>query len=76
MALNHAYRYGDRDRPGWRIAFDYDEDDIESLKHDVPPSHRRWYPEDKEWWVSVEYEDVIVSLFRDFEAYLRQPNLL
>jgi len=33
----------------------YDEDFIDALKRHVPPEHRQWKPEIKQWWVSEKY---------------------
>lgn len=75
MSLKAAYRRGDgQKRPGWAIQFAYDPEVIEALKKAVPPQFRSWDDELKEWWVHVDYEDALLRLWPDFEAYTRQMS--
>ncbi len=76
MGLKAAYRAGYGNRPGWRIRFSYDAEIVERLKASIPHTQRAWFQESSEWWVSQEYENVILALLPTFAAYLNQPQLL
>ena len=73
--LQQAYRGGHQGRPGWRLAFTYDQDTIAALKALVPAVDRSWDEEHKYWWVASEYEDVLLKLFPGFSAHLHQTSL-
>ena len=79
--IKQAFRGGSwrSGAPGWRLDFtyDYDEDAIVALKRLIPPDGREWNPEPEVrlWWISEVFEEEILMLFPDFEAYLRQPQL-
>lgn len=76
MGLRTCCRSGDdKGRPGWRFSFEYDEELKDRLKQLIPPSLRAWYPETKEWWIDAGCEQVLLQLFPDFEAHLRQQPL-
>ena len=62
--------------PGWRIQFDYDPDLVEALKGQVPHTERKWNPEEKYWWVSDKYLNVLKQLFSNMEAFSAQGKLL
>jgi len=69
MNLTQCIRGGDRDRRnGFIIAFHYDQDVVENLKMAIPHTEREWREDSKTWWVSEEYNDVLQSLFGNFEA--------
>ena len=53
---------------GWLIKFEYNVELIEELKRAIPHIHREWREDSKTWWVSEEYNDVLKSLFGNFEA--------
>lgn len=75
--LRQAHRGGDANgRPGWWIGFSYDEIAIKRLKDAVPSDRRAWDGESKCWWVALEYEAQILVLFPEFDAYLKQGQLL
>ena len=48
---------------------------IELLKARVPADCRAWDPDRKRWWISIEYEGVILRLFPAFRAYLDQEAM-
>lgn len=73
--LNRCYRYAQDRCSGWRIAFEYNAEKVEALKVAIPHIHRSWNPEVKEWWINAVYEEQILKLFPDFEAFLNQPRL-
>lgn len=75
MALTQAFRAGYEGRAGWCITFRFDADVIRALKERVPWADRSWDGETKTWWVSAEFEDVLLKLLPDFEVYLRQGAL-
>ncbi len=55
-------------RAGYLITFDYDEELVETLKHLIPHTEREWRQDDKVWWISITFEEVLKSLFHNFEA--------
>lgn len=75
MRLRGAFRAGFKDRAGWRLALTYDADGVEKFKKAIPHTHRAWFPEAKEWWVSRAFEEEVLAMFPEFEAFLRQPAL-
>ena len=76
MTLLTCFRAGRDGRPGWRLAWDYAPDVVEDLKARVPHTERAWDEDAGEWWVSAEYEDVLLALVPSFQAYRDQPRLL
>ena len=69
MNLTQCIRGGSKEgRSGYLIAFDYDISIIETLKRSIPHTEREWRPEDKVWWISIEFEDKLKVLFKNFEA--------
>jgi len=70
-----AYRAGLNDRSGWCLAFKYDDQLVERLKRRIPHTSRAWLPSAKEWWVASEYEQEVLELLPEFEAFLRQAPL-
>jgi len=67
--LTQCIRGGSKDgMAGFVIAFHYDQDLVESLKQAVPRTEREWREDSKTWWVSTAYENVLKSLFSNFEA--------
>ena len=78
MSIIHAYRQpkeGDSRFPGWTLKWSLEPDKLEEFKRRVPWSHRSWSQPKGEWWVSADYEDVVLDLWPDFRAYLDQPQL-
>ncbi len=69
MFLTQCIKGGDQNkREGWLISFEYDQDFIETFKERILHISREWRPEQKVWWVSVEYADTLKQLFTNFEA--------
>lgn len=69
MYLTQCIRGGDKDgRSGFLIAFDYDQDLVETLKRAIPHTDREWRDDDKVWWVNAKYEVALKSMFKNFEA--------
>lgn len=77
VSLRSCYRAGDATgRPGWRLAFPFDEDIVAALGA-LPWQDRHWHPKpDREWWVAAEHEPLLRRLFPDFAAFADQPRLL
>ena len=75
MNLTQCIKGGSKEgRDGFLIAFRYDEETVEGLKQAIPHTDREWRPESKTWWVNIDYENQLKSLFPNFEAlvYLQQ----
>jgi len=68
VTLTQCIRGGKDGRAGYIIAFSYDEQTVEELKRAVPHTHREWKPDEKTWWVSIEFEPQLSRLFKNFEA--------
>lgn len=73
--LRQAVRRGHNGRPGWKLYFDYDPDEVEALKRAIPHIDRAWDEEHKYWWVAIEYQDTVLKLFPEFEGYLHQLEM-
>jgi len=73
--LTGAVRKGNNGRPGWGFTFTFDQEQIEALKRAVPYLHRSYNDQSHEWWVAQEYEDTVLALWPEFEAYQRQLSL-
>ena len=68
-------------RPGWIITFLFDAETIQALKAAVPywddyGVAREWRGDEREWWVSRDYEDKLGKLFPNFEAFRTAPRML
>ncbi len=71
--LTQCIRGGDEGRrPGWVLRFHYDPDTIEKLKTCVPHTQREWRADKTEWWVSENYEYILMELFSNFDALAHQ----
>ena len=69
MNLTQCIRAGSKDgKSGYLIAFNYDVELVETLKRDIPHTEREWRDGDKVWWVSINYEDTLKAMFKNFEA--------
>ena len=77
MNLSMCIKAGDEGmRAGYRIAFNYNEQVVECLKRSVPHTARSYYPETKQWWVSIEYEGVLDKMFSNFDALAHKQGIL
>ena len=74
--LTSAWRGGFDGRSGWWFSFEYEPDKVEKLKAAVPHTARSWDSLRKAWWVALEYEQTILALWPEFEAYKSQLPLL
>ena len=63
-------------RTGFLIAFPYDAEVVESLKTSIPHYSREWREDSKTWWVSQEYEAVLNTLFKNFDAMVHLQGSL
>jgi len=68
-------------RAGWLLTFHFDAELIQALKTAIPyyDSYgvaREWRPEQKEWFVSRDYEPVLEKLFSNFTVFRDAPRLL
>lgn len=71
--LTAAWRAGNSEGlAGWRFQFEFDQDAIDALKAAIPSECREWNPEEKWWWVSIEWEGRLIKLFPGLEAYRAQ----
>jgi hypothetical protein len=67
--LTQCIRGGDKDgRSGFIIGFHYDQDLVEHLKQAIPHTEREWREDQKVWWISLAYENILKELFSNFEA--------
>ncbi len=66
----------DQHRSGYVLGFQYDLDVVEDLKRLIPHTYRSWDADNKTWWVSKEYEAVLVKLFKNFEALTKWQGKL
>ncbi len=62
--------------PGYRFKFKYDREVVQDLKQSVPHWRRSWDEEDKTWWVSEEYANVLSNMFGNFQAIIFQQGEL
>ncbi len=77
MNLTQCIKGGSSDkRSGFIISFGYDVDTIETLKSSVPHTFREWHEDTKTWWVSQEYESVLNTLFKNFDALIHLQGSL
>ncbi|MFH1602482.1 MAG: hypothetical protein ABIH03_01075 [Pseudomonadota bacterium] len=78
MSLKRCYRAGSEEgRPGWRIAFPFDEAVLERLESAIPWYDRQWHPRPVwEWWIAAEHEATLRRLFADFGLFADAPRLL
>lgn len=75
--LASCIKGGSKDgRPGWIIAFSYDELLIERLKAEVMYTAREWRAETKTWWISEQYEDVLDAMFSNWFALAKLQGTL
>lgn len=67
--LTACIRGGSKEgRAGFIISFPYNEELVETLKRTIPHTEREWREDEKVWWISVRYEDVLKLMFSNFEA--------
>lgn len=67
--LVQLYKGGDEQRrEGYWLSFGYNLELVEEIKKQIPHTHRVWDDKKKQWWVSMEYEDVLTKLFTNFHA--------
>ena len=77
MGLRHAYRKERNGRLGWALRFTFDAEQIEALKKAIPAYARSYSgDEEREWWLSLEFEDELLQIFPEMDAYVRQLPLL
>lgn len=74
--ITAAYRGGYDGRPGWWLSLRYDEDLVAKLKGEIPSADRRWDPKRGAWFVALEHEATILRILPNFEAFLKQGQLL
>ena len=69
MNLSTCIKAGSRDgEAGYLIGFAYDREIVEQLKQQIPHTYREWHPNENVWWISIEYEAVLIRLFKNFYA--------
>lgn len=71
--LSVCYKGGNEQRQaGYWIGFEYSVQIVQALKAAVPHTQREWHEDKKLWWVSIEYEDELDRLFKNFDALARK----
>lgn len=69
--LTQCFRHNN----GWCIAFQYDTELVETLKKSIPHTDRQWNADKKLWWISKQYEGILLNLFPGFKSFRDQPAL-
>jgi len=69
MNLTQCIRGGSRDgRNGYLLGFPYEEEAVETLKRSIPHTAREWREAEEIWWVSIEFDEVLRTIFPNFYA--------
>ena len=60
---------------GWRVQFPFNQEAIDVLKARIPPEAREWDPENKTWWIAIEWEAALERIIPNLAAYRSQQPM-